>query len=217
MRRKITCFCENSFEVEVPEEVDLENNREYFDQILNGSFFSYLCAACGKNLKPEFPVTVNWPSQKSRFEVIPELERGEFYRRKKTSSEKDAPPKETIIGYPELSDRIAVIRDGLEPVAVEAIKYYLQLKAEEQYPEDEPVIWYFSSNKDAASNGENGFLEFHIHGIKDNEVAVMKVPLSFYAKTHDDYKNNPKKEIFSILKFGNYLSVKNTMRHEVLK
>jgi len=44
----------------------------------------------------------------------------------------------------------------------------------------------------------------------------MKVPLSLYEKTLQDYKSNPKKEIFSVLRVKTYLSVKNTMRHEAL-
>jgi hypothetical protein len=209
MKRKIPCFCDNSFEVEVPEEIDLDSNKDYFTEIQNGSFLNFVCSSCGKNLKPEFPIIILWPSKNLRLEVFPELDRGEFYRRKKQPVDNSSYTTETIIGYPELADRLAVIRDGFDPVPVEAIKYFLQLKAEEQYPDDELDIWYFSSTK------EN--LEFHIHGIKHNEVAVMKVPLSLYQKTLDDYKTDPKKEIFSILRVQNYLSVKNTMRHEALK
>ena len=209
MKRKIPCFCDNTFEVEVAEEIDLDNNKNYLDEIENGSFLNFACPSCGKNLKPEFPISILWPSQNLRLEVLPELDRGEFYRRKKESEAKSPYPTETIIGYPELVDRLAVIRDGFDPVAVEAIKYLLQLKAEEQYPDEELDIWYF------AATGEE--LEFHIHGIKQSEIAVMKIPISLYEKTLDDYKINPKKEIFTILRVRSYLSVKNTMRHEALK
>ena len=108
-----------------------------------------------------------------------------------------------------MADRLAVIRDGYDPVPVEAIKYQLGLKAEEQYPEKEMEIWYYGSDA--------GSLEFHIHGIIENQSAVMKIPLSLYEKTLADYKENPKKEIFTILRFRNYLSYKNTMRLEGTK
>ncbi|MDR0496924.1 MAG: CpXC domain-containing protein [Treponema sp.] len=207
MKQKINCFCDNSFEIEIPEEINLDSNKEYMEEIQNGSFFSFICPGCGKKHKPEFPISILWLSKNLRFEVLPELDRGEFYRRKKQPAADI--PMETIIGYPEMSDRLAIIRDGYEPVAIEAIKYFLQLKAEEQYPEDEIAIWYFGTTEDT--------IEFHIHGIKANEVAVMKVPLSLYQKTLDDYKENPKKEIFSVLRVRNYLSVKNTTRYEALK
>ena len=215
MKRKITCFCDNSFEVDTLDEIDLDGNSASFDEIQNGTFMNFTCSSCGKKHKPEFKLSVLWPSKKLSFEVFPELERGEFYRRKNAPPGKSANTPETIIGYPELADRLAVIRDGFEPVAVEAIKYFLHLKAEEQYPDDEIDIWYYGSND---SSGEpKGSLEFHIHGIRKNEVAVMKVPLSLYQKTLDDYKKNPKSEVFSALRVRTYLSVKNTMRPEVLK
>ena len=107
-----------------------------------------------------------------------------------------------------------MIRDGFDPVSVEAIKYFLQMKAEEQYPEDEIDIWYFGSS--GAEGSGTGSLEFHLHGIRQNEVAVMKIPFSLYQKTLDDYKSNPKKEVFTALRVGTYLSIKNTMNEGLL-
>jgi hypothetical protein len=212
MKRKVPCLCEKVFEVEVPEEINLDLDPTYLDEIKNGGFFNFTCPACGKKHKPEFPLSILWPSKKLCFEVLPELDRGGFYRRKKNAKQKDAP--ETIIGYPEMADRLAVIHDGFEPAPIEAIKYYLQLKAEEQYQDEELEIWYFGFSTGGDQLGIESYLEFHIHGIKENEVAVMKVPLSLYEKTLHDYKSNPKKEIFNILRVQSYLSVKNTMRHE---
>ena len=214
MKRKITCFCDNAFDVEVPEEIDLDSGNNYLEEILNGSFFSFKCPGCGKIHKPEFPLSIVWPSHKICFEVLPELERGEFYRRKKPLSEKGPYPRDTLIGYPEMSERLAVIRDGFEPAPVEAIKYYLHVKADEQYPDDELEIYYFSGEQ--GSDGQSS-IEFHIHGIRQNEVAVMKVPRSLYEKTMEDYIKHPKSDLFSSLRVHSYLSVKNTMRPEVFK
>jgi len=219
MRRKIPCYCDNSFEVDIPTEINLDTNPAYFDEILNGSFFNFECPSCGKKHKPEFPLSIQWPSKKQCFEVFPELERGEFYRRKKTPAHKEAYPLETIIGYPEMADRLAVIRDGFEAAPIEAIKYYLHLKAEEQYPDQELEIWYFGFTGADNAPGNSAApvsLEFQSHGIRENEVAVMKVPFSLYKKTLDDYKKHPKSEIFSALRVKSYLSVKNTMRPDVL-
>jgi len=222
MKHKIPCFCDNTFVVEVPEEINLDTNKEYLDEIQNGSFFNFSCPSCNKKHKPEFPLKVTWPSKGLQMEVISELSRGEFYRRKKPSAKKEASSMETIIGYPEMADRLAVIRDGFDPVPVEAIKYFLYEKAEEQYPDDEIDIWYYGSEgaagsgEAAGSAGAVGSLEFHIHGIRANEVAVMKVPYALYEKTLGDYKSNPKKEIFSALRVQSYLSVKNTMSNMVM-
>ena len=215
MKQKITCLCDYAFDVDVPAEINLDSESKYLDEILDGSFLNYTCSRCGKKHKPEFPLIILWPSKKIRFEVFPELQRGEFYRRKKQPPDKGPYPMETIIGYPEMADRLAVIRDGYDPAPVEAIKYLLHLKADEQYPDDELEIWYYSSGE-AGQDGQSS-LEFHIHGIRKNEVAVMKVPLSVYRKTLEDFKKRPKSEIFSALRVRSYLSVKNTMRPEELK
>ncbi|MDR2069245.1 MAG: CpXC domain-containing protein [Spirochaetaceae bacterium] len=204
MKHKIPCFCDNIFSVEVPGEIDLDVQDEYIDKIMDGSFMNFFCTNCGKKHKPEFPITILWPSRNLRLEVIPELERGEFYRRKK-----DQEQKETVIGYPELSDRIAVYRDRLEPAVIEALKYYLLLKAEETNPDGEISIWYQDKGSDS--------LEFHIHGLKTDEIAVTRLPLDLYEKTNRDYKANPRGELFSSLRWRSYLSVQNMMRPEELK
>jgi hypothetical protein len=216
MTQKIPCFCDDSFTVEIPQEINLDSEPKLLDEILNGTFLNFTCPSCGKKHKPEFAINISWPSKKVWFEVFIELDRGEFYRRKKEKGKTGPLRKETIIGYPELADRLLVYRDKLEPAAIEAIKYYLHLKAEENYPDEEINIWYSCRNPDDAEASTES-LEFHIHGIKKDEVAVMKVPYSLYEKTLVDYKKHPKSEIFTALKHRTYLSVNNMMRPEALK
>ncbi|MDR1287403.1 MAG: CpXC domain-containing protein [Treponema sp.] len=224
MKRKIPCFCDNAFSVDVPDEIDLDKRPEYIAEIMDGTFMNFICPSCGKKHKPEFPITVNWPRRMLRIEVLPELERGEFYRRKKKAKKGETkngemPPLETVIGYPELADRIAVIRDGLEPAAVEALKYYLLLKAEENLGDDqkEPGVWYQGKTGEEKGSSGESFLEFHIHGLREEEVAVTRIPRAIYEKTLDDYKKHPKSEMFSILRSGAYLSVQNALRPDILK
>ncbi|MCL2833865.1 MAG: CpXC domain-containing protein [Treponema sp.] len=209
MIQKIPCFCDNTFSAEIPETVDLDKEPGRLQEILDGTFLNFICPACGKKHKPEFFIRVMWPSKKTELEVFTEMERGEFYRRKKEAPA-GALKKETVIGYPELAERLMVLRDELEPAVVEALKYFLYLKAEEKYPDDEPEIWY-----NGLADGKS--LEFHIHGLKKEEVAVMKIPFSLYSQYSDDYKKRPKSEIFAALKVRSYTSVKNTMRPEALK
>ena len=209
MIQKIPCFCDNTFSAEIPDQINLDANPKFLAEILDGTFLNFLCPSCGKKHKPEFKITVQWPTKKREFEVFTELERGEFYRRKKDPPEGSL-KRETVIGYPELSERLLVHRDGLEPAAVEAVKYFLYLKSEEKYPDQELDIWYSGLSADKS-------LEFHVHGIREDEVAVMKVPWSVCEKYSADYKKNPKNEIFTALKVKSYISVKNTMRPEALK
>ena len=206
MRHKIPCFCDNNFVVDVPEEINLDTDPQHIEDILAGNFMNFPCANCGKRHKPEFTLTVNWPSKSLCLEVLPELERGSFYRRK---PKKDEAPKETVISYPEMAERIAIVKDELVVEAVEAIKYYLFVKADESYPEEDISVWYHAKN---ANN-----LEFHIHGIKDNEVAVMQIPLSLYEKTLNDFRTNPKEDPFPSLREKSYCSIQNMLRPDELK
>jgi len=206
MRHKIPCFCDNTFVVDVPEEINLDTDPQLIEDILAGNFMNYTCTSCGKKHKPEFNLTVKWPGKNVELEVLPELSRGEFYRRKEGKNQET---RETVISYPELSERISMLKDELVTEAVEAIKYYLFVKADESYPEENISVWYHTKT------GDN--LEFHIHGIKDNEVAVMRVPFAVYKKTLDDFTSNPKAEPFSSLRVKSYCSVQNMLRPEELK
>ncbi|MDR0657280.1 MAG: CpXC domain-containing protein [Treponema sp.] len=202
MKQKIPCFCDKSFFVEFPEELDLDAEPSFIDEMLDGSFMNFTCPACGKLHKPEFPITVLWPSKKLRLEVLPELDRGLFYRRQENPED-----TETVIGFPEMIERIAVIRDGLEPLAVEVLKYFLLLKADESYPGKEPVISY--DNSSAAG------LEFHISGIREGEYGISRIPVEVYEKTCKDYRMHPKAELYRGLRVKTYLSVQNTIRPDL--
>ena len=210
MKQKISCPCASTFTVEFDEKIDLDKNPELLEQIFDGSFLNFYCANCGKKHKPEFPLVVQWPEKKITIEVVPELNRGEFFMRKKYT-----PNCETIIGYPELADRLAVLRDGLEPVVIEAIKYYLLVRAEESYPELKISAWYQNLVSDDEGNNES--IEFHLHGIKADEIAVSRIPWSFYSKNCGEYRRKPKSELFSSLRHKNYLSVANMLKPEWLQ
>lgn len=204
MKQKITCPCGSAWTVDIDDEINLDKNPELLNQIMDGSFLKFICSGCGKKHKPEFPLIVQWASKKIRIEVLPELERGEFIRRKK-----DIPHTETIIGYPELADRLAVIRDNLEPAAIEAIKYFLLVRAEESFPDLRISVWYHG-----ITDGDPKSIEFHIHGIKADEVAVSRIPWNLYQKYLDQYKKKPRGELFASLRMRTYLSVSNMMHPE---
>jgi hypothetical protein len=211
MKRKIPCLCENSFTAEIPEEIDLDKDGGYLEEIETGVFMNFSCPSCGKLHKPEFPLVVLWPGKNLRLELIPEEKRMEFYRRKK--EKETAPPgdkTEVVIGYIELADRLAAVRDGLEPAVIESLKYYLYLKAGEASPENEINIWYHGIT-DGAGGTAGAALEFHIQGLKENSMALTRLPFPLYEKTAEDYKKHPKSELFASLRHKNYLSVQNMM------
>jgi predicted nucleic-acid-binding Zn-ribbon protein len=204
MKRNLACPCGRNFSIETEDEIDLDENTNSLENIFNRTFMSFSCPDCGKKHKPEYTVMLVWKSKNLKLEVLPELERGEFYRRKKENAS-----FETVIGYPEMFDRMAVLKDGLEPVVIETLKYYLLAKAEENYPDRDINAWY---------NGKGpAGIEFHLAGIREDEVAVMRIPQEVYDKTSNDFKKQPKNEIFTTLRCRSYLSVQNMFRSDVLK
>jgi hypothetical protein len=208
MKHNINCPCGNNFQISYKEDIDIDQNSEQLEKILDGSFMSYSCPECRKKHKPEFKIMIIWKSKNLNFEVLPEMDRGEFYLRKKEKSNLPA-SCETIIGFPEMADRLAVIKDDLEPIVIEALKYYLLVKAEENYPDKDINAWYHGK-------GPAG-IEFHLDGIRTDEVAVMRIPNELYSKTASDYKKNPKSEPFTSLRIRSYVSVQNLLRHDALK
>ena len=204
MKKNINCFCGANIPFDLEEEFDIDEKPDVLDNILDGSFLSFKCPSCEKKHKPEYKILIIWKSRNLKLAVIPELERGEFYLKKKENL-----PFETVIGFPEMADRLLVIKDGLEPVVIETLKSYLYAKAMENYPNHEINVWYFSKDPSC--------IEFHIDGIKQGEVAVMKIPMDMYNKTNEEYRKKPKKPSFASLRVRNYLSVQNILRPDELK
>jgi len=204
MKINITCPCGNNIPFEYNEVIDLDSDPIILETIFNGTFMSVKCPSCFKNHKPELRITLNWKSKNYNLLVIPELERGDFYLNKK-----EAANTETVISFPEMAERLTVIKDKLEPVVIETIKSYILAKAEDNYPDIDINVWYYCI-------GPSG-LEFHLDGIRQNEVAIMIITHEMYNNTLQEYKKQPKKSIFTSLRVRSYLSVQNLLRHDVLK
>jgi len=203
MRINLKCLCGANFLFEYEEEIDLDQKPEYLSDIFSGTFMSASCPECGKEHKPEYKITVVWKSKNLKMEAIPEPERIGFY-----SGKKDNNAQETIIGYREMADRLAVIKDDLEPVVIEKIKSFLIIKAAESYPERDVNAWY-------QGKGPSG-IEFHLEGIKPGETAVMRIPHELYDKTLVDYKKRPKNAAYASLRVRSYLSAHNAFLPDIL-
>ncbi|MCL2243751.1 MAG: CpXC domain-containing protein [Treponema sp.] len=209
MKSSIHCPCGKIFSVEIEEEIDLDASNDNLEKINNGTFMSFICPGCEKKHKPEYKIKILWNSRNLKFEILPEPDRNDFYLKKKVKTFAGNNQYETIIGYPEMADRISVINDNLEPVVIETLKYYLLVKADENYPDRDINAWYHGK-------GDEG-IEFHLDGIRPDEVAVMKVPMNVYDKTCKDYRKHPKNGIYRSLRSRSYMSVQNLFRPEAIK
>lgn len=196
--RKITCHCEQTFSVDLPETVNLDDNPDIIRDIADGSFLTCICPACEAELHTDLETDILWPSKNLKLKLIPEIERFSFMSGKKKIPE----GFQLVIGYPELADRTAVVNANLDPLVMEALKYHLLEKAAEMSPEGEPSV-YFEKLTDS------GALEFHMYGIKKDEVALSVIPPTLYEKVKAMADSEPDGELFSALRNGPYISVQN--------
>ncbi len=163
--QEITCFCEHTFSVEIPETINLHDQPEIKTEILNGTFMTYTCPKCGNVLKPEFPVHLIDNEKNIDLFFIPERERNSFMMGKNSYS-----ARTIVIGFPELQEKFKIYDAGLDERAVELIKVYFLERAETS----EGIHIYFGKK-------ENDQLSFYIEGLKDAETAVTHVSFQIYA------------------------------------
>lgn len=202
--RKLTCPCEQVFNFDFPDVVNLDSTPEIIGNILNGSFLTCVCPACNAELHTDLKTRFEWPSKKINLVLIPEIDRFAFISGKVTE-ETDA---QIVIGFAELSDRIAVLVAGLDPLIIEAIKYHLIVKARETNPEAKLIVLF--EKIDASKN-----LEFHIHGLKTDEVALTHIPFRIYETIQKEATDHSEKEPYQSLRNGAYLSVQNILLEDL--
>lgn len=194
--RQVTCMCENVFDADLPEEIDLDQARGVMESILKGDFLSVRCPSCGTVLKPEFRVRLISKKDKLDILLMPEMERMALYLGKAAVPE----GSEALVGYAELFERARILTDGLDPAAIEILKYLLIQRAEEQAP-DATILASYAGKKD-------GKLAFHITGLKEGQVAVLPIDPSTYDKTLADKKRSISEAPFDRIFKGPYRSVR---------
>lgn len=191
-KHTIVCFCENSVEITVPEKINLEEDPDVEVHIIEGTFLTYTCSFCGKELKPELPVHLVDYSRNIDLYFIPEHERAAYL-----SGKKQFPPhKRVVIGYPELVEKIKLYRWDLDDRIIEIIKFYLLEKAGGS-PEIKVYLDTF----------EDELLVFHLHGVKQDEIGIVNIPLSFYEKTEKQFDEIGSDNQFRELLHPPYISI----------
>jgi hypothetical protein len=196
--REITCMCENTFEAELPDSIDLGKNPEYITNILDGTFMSVTCPQCGKLLKPDFPMNIADKKRGINIAYIPELDR-DTYHLGKLQYKLDSPTR-VVIGFRELFEKIKAIEDKLDDRVIELIKYYLLTKAVESGTPGDSISIYFEGK-----TGES--LQFNIEGLRKDEIAVSKIDKAMYDKTAKEIDKKSKEEPFRQFLTPPYVSI----------
>jgi hypothetical protein len=198
MKREIICYCEEKFQAEVPDLIDLKSEKEAVDRILSGDFMSVACPKCKKVLKPEFPFRLVDKERKLDLFFIPEMDRVAYFMGKleyKTGS-----PARIVIGYPELVEKALCHKYALDDRVIEALKYYLLKKASESLTENQEVSVRFISR-------EADQFTFHIEGIKKDEVGVTGVKTAMYDKVAHDIEKTAAQDPMKAFLTPPYVSV----------
>ena len=210
--QKITCKCDCSFDVEYEKTIDLDVRPAITEEIKKGAFLSFTCPSCRSKVNIELETEFVWKSKKTTLLFVPEKKRMECLafcagavridteNNKKIKTEFLKKGQTPVIGYPELADRIAVLDSGLDPEIVEAVKFFLLDNGKDIKGKRIQILF---------EKLEGEAIEFHVHGLREKEVAVMRVPLSLYQSVEADRKAGKQKEVFQALWLGPYLSYKN--------
>jgi hypothetical protein len=194
--RKVTCKCECSFDADLPEAIDIDAEVGTLEAILSGEFLETTCPNCGERLRPELEIRLGSKKRGLDLVVLPELERMTLYR-----GAASIPKGATVlVGYRELYERARVIADGLDAEAIEIMKYWLELKAEEQSPSGDIAVSY--------AGIKEGKLVFHVSGLKEGEVAVLAIGRQTYDKTLADKAKTLRESPFDRMLKGPYKSVR---------
>lgn len=195
MKTSISCPCEYSFEVEIPESLDIQNDPKVIEDCITGDFLSFTCPDCNSSVRPDFPVLIEGFTDNAYASLyfVPEIERSTVLLGKSPYS-----ADRLAIGRSELSEKCKIYRAGLDDRCVEAIKLLLLEKAE-----NPDGLKLFFQRCD-----EKGDLELYIHGLKEDELGVSTVPRAIYSKMCNDIEQRLKEDPFREILNGNYISVR---------
>lgn len=172
--KTITCYCENTFKVDIPDIIDLNKEPDVVDKILDGSFLSITCPRCETVLKPEFTIRFIDSQRNLDLLYISEIERDSYL-----SGRTSYTAERIVIGFAELQEKFRILREELDDKAVEMIKAYLISRAE-----DGPTLKiYFAGIEESK-------LVFHIDGLEDDKTAVTHISLGLYKKLKNAIAEN---------------------------
>jgi hypothetical protein len=187
--RRIACFCEATFDVELPTAADMSADPEIGQLILDGSFMAVTCPACGRRLTPEFPFRLAGVKGVSEIFMVPEADRVAYDRG--TLGYATGSPGRIVVGFPELAEKVLIAGLGLDDRVIEIMKYYLltgSAGSEEEVADKEIGILY--------RGREGGRHLFHIVGLKEDEVGVARLAEELYTRIASDVETRVTEDPF---------------------
>ena len=187
--RHIACFCETTFDADLPRGADMAGDPEIEQLILDGSFMSVTCPGCGRILTPEYPFQLTGVRRFGEVFLVPEKERGAYERG--TLEYETGTPGRVVVGFPELQEKVLISTLGLDDRVIEIMKYYLLTGSASSgggEPEKEVGIVY--------RGNEAGRHLFNIVGMKEGEIGVARLAEELYARIAADVDTRVLEEPF---------------------
>ncbi|MDR1894891.1 MAG: CpXC domain-containing protein [Spirochaetales bacterium] len=188
--RTVPCHCDHLIEIDLNDEIDLSARPEYYQEILDGTFLTVVCPACGNRIKPELEVRLKDPEKNLDVLFLPEARRSDFMNHRI-----DTEAKSLLIGFPELVERVRLTKDGIDPGTVEILKFFLKKKLEN----DEVFIFYTKTEEDR--------LVFRIIGLREGEIALTGLPVKVYRDTLASLDEKKNEELYKTILTPPYVSV----------
>jgi hypothetical protein len=189
VKKRIACFCESTFEADIPETADLASDPEVGPAILAGEFMSVTCPACGKVLTPEFPFRLSSVPVFGELVLVPEADRVALSRGKLAAAETRG---RVAVGFAELAEKLLIANAGLDDRVIEIMKYYLLTgSARDAEAGSQPDVSFLYKGR------EGGKHLFHIVGMRQGEVGVARLAQDLYARIAKDLAARTAEEPFS--------------------
>jgi len=189
--RRIACFCEATFEAELPSAADMSADPEIEELITSGGFMAVTCPACGRRLTPEFPFRLTGVTGFGEIYMVPESERSAYDRGELRAAV--GSPGRVAVGFPELAEKVLISGLGLDDRVIEIMKYYLLTGSSGGSDDDQPA----DRDIDIRYRGrESGRHLFHIVGMKEDEVGVARLAEELYARIASDVATRLTEEPF---------------------
>jgi hypothetical protein len=199
--RHIACFCETTFDADLPTTADMAADPEIEQIILDGSFMSVTCPACGRRLTPEYPFHLTGVNAIGDIFLVPEVDRGAYDRG--TLEYETGDPGRIAVGFPELQEKVLIAGLALDDRVIEIMKYYLltgSTPATEGEQEKEVGIVY--------RGRESGRHVFNIIGMKEGEVGIARLADELYARIASDVETRVEQDPFRDFCAGPWVSLR---------
>ena len=186
-QRHIACFCETTFDADLPASADMAGDPEIEQLILDGSFMAVICPGCGRRLTPEFPFRLAGVQGFGELFLVPESDRG-AYERNNLEYETGSPAR-VAVGFPELQEKVIIAGLGLDDRVVEIMKYYL-LTGSASAGEGEKEVGIVYRGKESDRH------VFNITGMKEGEIGVARLAEELYGRIASDVETRVKEDPF---------------------